>query len=198
MSSGQSTTATMDLEDKLEHAESTHFPCDHDDSEPVGWICGFTKIGPVIQVRVTYSSEHHGIETQEKPMLNNGSLYWTVISRGPNQDQVACAGWTNEDKAMDDHGGEVAYTSSWCSAPTWTDTRGSVVGKINDEEAHVWQALWVALMLVKTHGNKSMVTTLCVTTSQRLRVTSATQTNAKENRGCVPMIEREMGVTRRS
>ena len=37
-------------------------PRDHDDSEPVEWIRGFAKIGPVIQVRVAYYSEQYGID----------------------------------------------------------------------------------------------------------------------------------------
>ena len=52
----------------------------------------------------------------------------------------------------------------------------------DDKEAQVWQALRVALMLVKTHGKKSMVTTLCGTTSQRTRRTCGTVTNVKANR----------------
>ena len=60
-------------------------PRAHDDSEPVGWIRGFTKIGPVIQVRATNYSDQYGIEIQVKSMLNNGSLSRIVISRGPNR-----------------------------------------------------------------------------------------------------------------
>ena len=60
-------------------------PRDHDDSDPVGWIRGFTKIGLVIRVRATYYSEQYGIEIQVKSMLNYGSLFWIVMSRGPNR-----------------------------------------------------------------------------------------------------------------
>ena len=58
---------------------------DEDVSEPVGWIRGFTKIGPIIQIKGTYCSEQYGMEIQVDSMLNSGSLSWIVISRGPNR-----------------------------------------------------------------------------------------------------------------
>ena len=35
---------------------------DHQDSEPVGWIRGHTRIGPVHQIRVMCCLDQHGIE----------------------------------------------------------------------------------------------------------------------------------------
>ena len=60
-------------------------PRDNDYSETVGWIRGHEKIGPVIQVKVTYYSEHFGIEIQVKSMMNNESFSWIMISRGTNK-----------------------------------------------------------------------------------------------------------------
>ena len=48
-------------------------PRDHDDSKLVAWIRGFTKIGPVIQVRATYYSDQNGHAIQVNSMLNNES-----------------------------------------------------------------------------------------------------------------------------
>ena len=55
------------------------------DSGPVGWICGHEKIGPVIQVKVTYYSEQSGSELQVKSVMNDGPLSRIMISRGTNK-----------------------------------------------------------------------------------------------------------------
>ena len=67
----------MDLEEKLEHAEST-LPCDYENSERVGWIRGLTKIGPVIHVRVTRYLDQYEIAIQVPSMLRKGSFSWIV------------------------------------------------------------------------------------------------------------------------
>ena len=43
----------MVLEEKTGSCREYTVPRDDQDSEPVGWIRGHTKIGPVLQVRVT-------------------------------------------------------------------------------------------------------------------------------------------------
>ena len=78
-------TLMMDLEEKLEVAKSAHDLVMTRNSEPVGWIRGHTKIGPVCQVRVTCYFNQYGIETQVPSMLKNGTSSWIVISRGPNR-----------------------------------------------------------------------------------------------------------------
>ena len=79
----------MGVEEKLEHAGSTHYFVtllrDDQNSEPIGWIRGHTKIGPVSQVRAMCRLDQYGIEIQEPSMLKNGSFFWIVISRSPNR-----------------------------------------------------------------------------------------------------------------
>ena len=76
-------TMLMDLEGST-GACREFAPRDRDYCEPVEWIRGHEKIGPVIQVKVAHCSEHFGIEIQVKAMMN-GSLSWSVISRGTNK-----------------------------------------------------------------------------------------------------------------
>ena len=59
-------------------------PRDHENSEPVGWIRGFAKIGSVIQVRATCYLDHCGIEIQVTSTLKNGSFSGIMKIRGPN------------------------------------------------------------------------------------------------------------------
>ena len=54
----------MYMTEELEACRAHTLHRDHDDSGPVGWIRGFTKIGKVIQVNVTYYAEQHLIEIQ--------------------------------------------------------------------------------------------------------------------------------------
>ena len=58
---------------------------DHQDSEPIGWIRGHTRIGPVRQVRVICCLEQYGIEMQVTSTSRNGSHSWIIISRRPNR-----------------------------------------------------------------------------------------------------------------
>ena len=71
----------MVLEERQDHAEYT-LPRDDQDSEPLGWIRGHTKIGPVRRVRVTCCLDQYGMEIQVPSMSKNGSYSWIVISRG--------------------------------------------------------------------------------------------------------------------
>ena len=52
---------------------------DHQDSEPIGWICGHTRIGPVRQVRVLCCFDQYGIEIRyrrhQKTHLTLGLSY---------------------------------------------------------------------------------------------------------------------------
>ena len=57
-------------------------PRDDKRSKPKGWIRGNTKIGPVLEVKVTNYLERDGIEVKIGSMQNDGSQSWIVISRG--------------------------------------------------------------------------------------------------------------------
>ena len=56
---------------------------DQDSSQPIGWIRGHTKIGPVRQVRVPCCLDQLGNEIQVPSTSRDGSNSWIVISRGP-------------------------------------------------------------------------------------------------------------------
>ena len=75
-------------------------PRDDQDSEPIGWIRGHTRIGPVRQVRVTCCLDQHGIDFQVPSTSTNGSCSWIVISRGPNR-FVDESGHDQEDPPQD-------------------------------------------------------------------------------------------------
>ena len=53
-------------------------------STPKGWSRGNTKIGPVLEVKVTYHLYQHGIEIKVDSM-KNGSQSWIVICRRLNK-----------------------------------------------------------------------------------------------------------------
>ena len=63
------------------------FPSPRDDKEsrPTGCIRGNTKLGPVLEVKVTNCLERYGIETGIDSMQNDGTQSWNVISRGIDQ-----------------------------------------------------------------------------------------------------------------
>ena len=72
----------MDLEVRQEHAENTHHLVFIKNPDllhgPVD-----TKIGPVLQVKVTCCLDQHGIEIQVPSKSKDGSNSWIIISRGP-------------------------------------------------------------------------------------------------------------------
>ena len=56
-----------------------------ENSTPKGWIRGNTKIGPVLEVKVTHHSYQCGIEIRVGSLKNDGSQSWIVICRGMNK-----------------------------------------------------------------------------------------------------------------
>ena len=68
-SPGQCFVTTHDLGAFREHISSND-----EDSVPIGWFRGHTKIGSVLEVKVTNHS-----------LKNDGSHSWIVISRGMNK-----------------------------------------------------------------------------------------------------------------
>ena len=64
-----------------EHAS----PRSDETSSPKAWIRGDTKIGPVLEVKITYQLYQYGIEMRVNTMKNDGYQSWTVISRGMNK-----------------------------------------------------------------------------------------------------------------
>ena len=85
----------MDLEVRQGHAES--LPRDHQDSEPVGWVSGHTRIGPVLHVKVVCCLDQYGIEIQVPSTSRDGSNSWTVISRDPHR--YADESWHDRDNS---------------------------------------------------------------------------------------------------
>ena len=60
-------------------------PRDHQDFEPIGWISGHTRIGPVRQVKITCYLDRYGIETEVPSTSRDRSNSWIVICRGPKR-----------------------------------------------------------------------------------------------------------------
>ena len=52
--------------------------CDHQDSQPTGWIRGHTRIGSVRQVKVICCRDQCGIKIQVPSTSRNGSYSWIV------------------------------------------------------------------------------------------------------------------------
>ena len=52
---------------------------------PKGWIRGETKIGPVLEVKVTHHLYQDGMEIRVRSLKNDGSQSWVVICRGMNE-----------------------------------------------------------------------------------------------------------------
>ena len=51
-------------------------------SKVKGWIRGNTKIGPVLEVAVSYRQGRFGIESRTKSLLDAGSQSWIMILNG--------------------------------------------------------------------------------------------------------------------
>ena len=60
-------------------------PRDDERSTPKEWIRGDTKIGPILEVKVTHHLYQHGIEIKIDSMQKGRSQSWIVISRGMNK-----------------------------------------------------------------------------------------------------------------
>ena len=60
-------------------------PRDDERSTPKEWIRGDTKIGPVLEVKVTHHLYQHGIEIKIDSMQKGRSQSRIVISRGMNE-----------------------------------------------------------------------------------------------------------------
>ena len=93
-------------------------PRDDEYSVPEGWIGGHTKIGPVLEVRVTYHLDRHGIEVQVKSLKDDGFLSWIVISRGTNKYM----------EEMYEEKGESFYDKRWQLAPARETRRDKTQG----------------------------------------------------------------------
>ena len=60
-------------------------PRDDEGSEAKAWTRGGTKIGTVLEVKVTNHKERYGKEIKIDSKQNDGTQSWTVISRGINK-----------------------------------------------------------------------------------------------------------------
>ena len=54
-------------------------------SEPIGWIRGNTKIGPVLEVTTSYSQGKCGVEIRIESVNKDNSHSWVRISHGLNK-----------------------------------------------------------------------------------------------------------------
>ena len=60
-------------------------PRDDTFSKVKGWIRGNTKIGPVLEVTVSYHQGHYGIEIRINPFFGDVSQSWVMIGNGLNK-----------------------------------------------------------------------------------------------------------------
>ena len=76
----------MVLEERQDDAQSIRCLVITKDSEPVGWLRGHTRIGPVHQIRVICCLDQFGIGIQVvQSTSRNGSYSWIVTPRGPTK-----------------------------------------------------------------------------------------------------------------
>ena len=72
-------------------------PRDDQLSKVKGWIRGNAKVGPVLEVAVSYHQGRYGIEIRTKSLLGNGSHSWIMIVSGLNQYVTEKSKETEED-----------------------------------------------------------------------------------------------------
>ena len=60
-------------------------PRDENLSEPIGWIRGNTKIGPVLEVTTSYLQGIYGVEIRIESLNKGNSHSWVRISHGLNK-----------------------------------------------------------------------------------------------------------------
>ena len=60
-------------------------PRDDGSSQPRGWIQGYTKIGPVLEITTSYLYGKHGIEIRIWSLRKDNSHSWVRISHGSNK-----------------------------------------------------------------------------------------------------------------
>ena len=53
-------------------------------SQPIGWIQGNTKIGPVLEVTTSYLHGKHGVEIRIMSLSRDNTHSWVRISHGSN------------------------------------------------------------------------------------------------------------------
>ena len=80
---------------------------DLQDSENIGCISGHTKIGPVLQVKITSCLDQYGIEIQVQSTSRDGSNSWIVTSRGPKRVHES---WHDQDDSPEN--GEMVSSTS--------------------------------------------------------------------------------------
>ena len=60
-------------------------PRDDGSSQPRGWIQGYTKIGPVLEVTMTCLQGKYGVEIRIWSLNGDNTLSWVRISHGSNK-----------------------------------------------------------------------------------------------------------------
>ena len=74
-------------------------PRDDQLSKVKGWTRGNTKIGPVLEVAVSYHQGWHGIEIRIKSLLDDGSHSWIMIVNGLNKYETEMSGEIQENRS---------------------------------------------------------------------------------------------------
>ena len=60
-------------------------PRDDESSQPIGWIQGNTRIGPVLEITTSYLYGKHGIEVRIWSLRKDNSHSWVRICHGANK-----------------------------------------------------------------------------------------------------------------
>ena len=60
-------------------------PRSDESSQPIGWIQGNTRIGPVLEITTSYLYGKHGIEIRIWSLRTGNSQSWVRISHGSNE-----------------------------------------------------------------------------------------------------------------
>ena len=81
---------TKDTDEFLQFTDSVAcreytLPRDENSSDPIGWIRGNTKIGPVLEVTTSFLQGKYGVDNRIESVNNDNSHSWVRISHGLNE-----------------------------------------------------------------------------------------------------------------
>ena len=111
---------TKDTEEFSQFVESVAcreytLPRDEKSSDPIGWIRGNTKIGPVLEVTNSYLQCEYGVEIRIESVNKDNSYSWVRISHGLNKlvtDLIDKVYDDNEQETSEKKAGEFALKTN--------------------------------------------------------------------------------------
>ena len=112
-------------------------PRDDELSKAKGWIRGSTKIGPVLEVTVSYHQGRYGIEIRINSLVGDGSQSWVMICNGLNKYVTEMSEEMNENR--DDESGTCAVRLAAKAGPKPTSLREWVDVEPGEYDQHSFE-----------------------------------------------------------